>query len=224
MAETKAKYGVFIGRFAPFHLGHAAVIDEIIADGLIPYVIVGSANVLDERTPYSVDDRASIVKAHYGTSIGIRHADDNDYSWSKWWESIVSSLGFPLESIVLYVNAKPVDRIPEISIDGVIYVNMQWWEAIESHYGVRTKQQTWAALRGITVSATDIRRDFRAQRHWLSKHTYRFLEWDERKMWCPKCCTRSVPLLVHHDSDMRHGELVCIDCDTIMITKERPNG
>ena len=38
------KYGIFLGRFAPWHKGHQYVLDQITNDGLEPIILVGSAN------------------------------------------------------------------------------------------------------------------------------------------------------------------------------------
>lgn len=55
----KKKYavGIVIGRFQPFHLGHKYVIEKAleVCDKL--YVGIGSAQIFDEKNPYSAEKR-----------------------------------------------------------------------------------------------------------------------------------------------------------------------
>ena len=60
------RYLVFIGRFQPFHCGHKAVVDEALkrADNVI--MLIGSANLPRSlRNPFSVDERATMIKNAY---------------------------------------------------------------------------------------------------------------------------------------------------------------
>lgn len=78
------KYGLFIGRFQPFHLGHQAIIDKIIADGLTPMIIVGSVNSTDKlRNPYSFQDVTTMIQLVYPEMLCAPLPDyHDDEKWS----------------------------------------------------------------------------------------------------------------------------------------------
>ncbi len=56
---------VFLGRFSPFQRGHASIVEEMIrVNGMENCLImIGSSNTLNERTPYTYEQRAEMVKA-----------------------------------------------------------------------------------------------------------------------------------------------------------------
>lgn len=114
------KFGVFIGRFQPLHIGHVAVITEALkqVDRLI--VFFGSANqVASIRNPFSYRQRADmlteILKANPNKGKLI-HAPLNDFKYNDAaWISqvkanvntIVDMFGNQDDSIVLFGNTKP---------------------------------------------------------------------------------------------------------------------
>ncbi len=58
---------VYLGRFAPFHNGHKLLLSELV----LRYgqqnvlVLVGSTNTINERTPYTFEDRREIIKISF---------------------------------------------------------------------------------------------------------------------------------------------------------------
>ena len=91
------KKGIFIGKFAPFHIGHAAVIDEIIADGRKPVIIVGSG----ENYPISSWDRVCMIRSVY-PQVEIYTLHDNP-NWDIWVEGVMQIVE---EDSVVYFNNK----------------------------------------------------------------------------------------------------------------------
>lgn len=58
---------VFLGRFAPFHKGHSVLLDIMIKNKGVSncLIMIGSSNTLNERTPYTYEQRAEMIKAIY---------------------------------------------------------------------------------------------------------------------------------------------------------------
>ena len=99
------RYLVFIGRFQPFHCGHKAVVDEALkrADNVI--MLIGSANLPRSlRNPFSVDERAAMIKNAYSPAeaarihcVGLDDALYNDTRWLQYVQAGVKSVTGDLE-------------------------------------------------------------------------------------------------------------------------------
>jgi nicotinamide mononucleotide adenylyltransferase len=86
------EYGVYLGRFQPFHNGHNATIQEIILAGLRPIIIMGSIEKIDERNPLSFEERVDLIRKIYP---GIIIIPVKDYeNWDEWYEKIIEELSF----------------------------------------------------------------------------------------------------------------------------------
>lgn len=167
------KYGVFIGRFQPFHIGHEAIVHEIISDDRIPVIMVGSANVTNDRNPFSISDRLNMIGMvfSYARIFGIT---DND-SWDKWWETISSWLpNVPKEAITFYINHKESDRC-DFEFNGKQYKN-EFWSAIVEDQGYATKHVTYPKLLNININASDIRKDLEGNKHYLDSRVYNYIK------------------------------------------------
>lgn len=58
---------VFLGRFSPLQKGHISIIDKMIHKHGIDnsLIMIGSSNTLNERTPYTYEQRAEMIKVVY---------------------------------------------------------------------------------------------------------------------------------------------------------------
>lgn len=75
---------VFLGRFSPFHNGHKKVVDQMIAKyGLKKsLVMVGSSNVVNEKTPFTYKKRLKMIKSVFPDIKVLPIADvNNDEDW-----------------------------------------------------------------------------------------------------------------------------------------------
>ena len=64
------KYGILIGRFQPLHLAHQSIINEILHDGLIPIIFIGSSDAdKSEKNPFSYIERAQMIHEVYGNQV-----------------------------------------------------------------------------------------------------------------------------------------------------------
>jgi len=118
-------YGVFIGRFQPFHKGHEAIINEIIERGYEPVVIIGSCQESGtEKNPYSYETRKTKISKVF-PSIRILYSEDKptDEEWtkdirSKLYHSYGVSMAVSTNVDKFFYYDKPEDRNPE----GIHYI------------------------------------------------------------------------------------------------------
>lgn len=47
------KVAVYIGRFQPFHYGHKAIIDYLLSNEYLPYILIGTSNSTSTHNPIS---------------------------------------------------------------------------------------------------------------------------------------------------------------------------
>jgi cytidyltransferase-like protein len=77
---------VYLGRFAPFHEGHRMLLNRLIKIFGINncLVLIGSANVINGRTPFTFKERKLMIQKHF-PDIKVLSLDDldNDPDWLK---------------------------------------------------------------------------------------------------------------------------------------------
>ncbi len=63
----KNKIGVFLSRLSPLHKGHQIILDKLIADYGVEnsIVMIGSSNVLNDRTPFTLGQRKLMLEILY---------------------------------------------------------------------------------------------------------------------------------------------------------------
>lgn len=84
----KYDYLVFIGRFQPFHFGHAEVIKKALSLSKKVIVLAGSANAARSlRNPFTLDERYTMIKKVFPEVI-VRGIDDHTYNDSAWIKQV----------------------------------------------------------------------------------------------------------------------------------------
>ena len=61
--QSQMKKGLILGRFQPFHLGHLNVVQEVMKEGLLPIIGIGSSE--EENTlnnPFTSQERIAMIK------------------------------------------------------------------------------------------------------------------------------------------------------------------
>lgn len=92
------KVGFVLGRFQPFHRGHRYLIEKALEQCESVIVGVGSANVVDEKNPFSFEERKnqiteSLKKQDYFLRIdSIIPLDDNPDD-GIWLEEMLQKIG-----------------------------------------------------------------------------------------------------------------------------------
>lgn len=93
-----SKYGVFIGRFQPFHNGHLAVVNDALSqvDKLI--IVIGSANTAKNvKNPWSAKQRQDMIfnclpEEWRAGRIEFTHASDYAYNDNMWVSQIQNKI------------------------------------------------------------------------------------------------------------------------------------
>ncbi len=97
-------YLVFIGRFAPYHIGHHHVALEALNQSKNLIFVIGSANEPRSiRNPYFAMERESIIRSAFDEGmqhrIGFLYAEDHPYNEEKWLTQIQSMVnGYAMSS------------------------------------------------------------------------------------------------------------------------------
>lgn len=168
------KYGALIGRFQPFHLGHELIVREIVADGLIPLIIIGSAQ--ESRTaknPYKANERFGMIRESLGWLHNNFRSEDikDDNDWDKWRDKFDVIVG--KYKPLIYYHHKEQDRL-SFTYKGKLHQNTFWTKCLEDTYEL--KEATFPSKAGITVSASDIRKDLEGHKHFLCPTIYQSLK------------------------------------------------
>lgn len=89
-SKTKADFGVFIGRFQPFHLGHEHTVRHALERVERLIILVGSANIArDPRNPFTYADRREMIQCAFAYEISqgrliVEPLNDHLYSDTAW--------------------------------------------------------------------------------------------------------------------------------------------
>lgn len=150
----KKKIGVFIGRFQPFHLGHAFVIQQALAHVDVLIVLIGSANrARSQVNPFTFEERMDFIRREYRQEIAegrliiapLKDQDNND----KWRISAADTAEAVAADAGIEVDLADFSLVGYAKDGSSYYLDLfpQWGSiALESQFG--------------TFSATDIRNDF----------------------------------------------------------------
>jgi cytidyltransferase-like protein len=167
------KYGVILGRMQPMHLGHQHIIDKIIADGLEPIVILGSAQEFGtNKNPYHPLERIHMVQLVY-PGIKVFAIDDCD-CWDEWYYKLISTITLcvtdNLDEVTIYLHDK-LEDLQNFTFRGVDYTN----EYYSKLYKVDGMYTTKLQLSDIQVRAKLIREDLEGNKHFLHPKVYDFI-------------------------------------------------
>jgi cytidyltransferase-like protein len=178
----KQRFGFILGRFQPFHFGHQQIINEIILDGRIPVVLIGSTNIdrdLD-KNPLTFEQREEMIKIIYSDIICINIPDSS--SWDEWIEIILKEFGAQSKYCTLYYHNKEVDRYDEFQYDNITFKN----EFYTKIFDILAKQKVIEGIKEIEfvgrtdihidANARDIRHNFEESKHLLDGRVYWYLK------------------------------------------------
>lgn len=156
---------VFIGRFAPLHRGHMAVIDVALKKAKKVVILVGSSfRSRTERHPFSFDERKNMIKAAYNevesdrlVILPIRDMMYRDQLWTRQVQQVVK------EEVLRTVNYGAGNFTPNGTSDAK--VGLIGCEKDSTSYYLK-KFPMWGSV-GVKfinpLNATDIRRAYFAQ-------------------------------------------------------------
>ncbi len=169
LKSINPKYGAILGRLRPFHKGHESLVEAVKAKGLIPIIIVGSAQESrTKKNPYSAAEVSDMIRCVYPEML-ISHVDD-DTSWEKWVDNLLGSIPVPLDECTLIVHNKEEDRM-DFTYKGIEFKN-SFYSEIYEHDNIHT---TTVNTPGIPVRATLIRKDLEKYKYFLSECVYNYI-------------------------------------------------
>lgn len=108
---------VYLGRFAPFHNGHKLLLSELV----LRYgqqnvlVLIGSTNTINERTPYTFEDRREIIKISFPNLEVLPLPDGKpnlvyfDGTTNEKWLSSIEDIAKARDEKFIFYGGSPVD-------------------------------------------------------------------------------------------------------------------
>ena len=162
-------YGIFFGRFQPFHNGHQSVIQKIINDELVPVILIGSAQESNtDRNPYSYNQRVEKIQSVF-PGIITAPLIDVPCSNEEWIANLKEAIDLIIEnkadSIVIYIHNKPSEK-GKYGLPNDTYITdlIDFAPKIDISY-----------LCEVNVSATMIRENLSEQKENLHPEVYKLL-------------------------------------------------
>ena len=155
------KYGILIGRFQPLHLAHQSIINEILHDGLIPIIFIGSSSsVKNRKNIFSYTERAQMIHEVYGNQVVVLPMIDHesDDIWSSMLYCALEDIGVSKKECVLYFFKKD----NEFDV-GNFFIDIEHKEPTYPH--------TYNGL-----SATKIRQEPEKYKQYLDGRIYKYLK------------------------------------------------
>lgn len=190
---VKRKFGIFILRGQPFHKGHQEIINEILLDGRVPIIILGSSNHDRDRSknPLTYAQRKELVRLVF-PNVNIVFVRGIDYSdWTTWYNKLIQEIKETLykefdveytdlsDIAKLYSHNKEVDRQSFI-FNGIEYTNTFYTEIFKDQgFGIQQVVFVNRIDVKIDVNARDIREDLEGRKHLMDARVYNKLkEWN----------------------------------------------
>lgn len=176
------KFGIFLGRYQPFHKGHIENIYQITNNNEIePIIFVGSVNVIDDKNPLTFEQRKELIKIIYP---GIKHILplEDDINWDKWFENLENKLKsiakkykqpFDKKDFVFYIHKKEKDKCKFTFKNKEYYSNYQKIFELEG-YPIQHLKDVY--INGKLIHATNIRKSKDYAKEVLPYTIYKKLE------------------------------------------------
>lgn len=168
------KYGVVLMRAQPPHKGHQHIIEKIVADGLIPVVILGSAQEFGtEKNPYHPIQRMDMIRLLY-PKIKVFTLDDTD-CWDTWYTSLKKAIQLMvtlnLDEVTIYLHEK-IEDLQDFTFRGVDYFN----ESYCKMYEIDGMHTTSLPISDIQIRAKSIRANLEGNKHFLDLKIYNYIK------------------------------------------------
>ena len=168
------KYGVFVARCQPFHIGHMHIIDKIIEDGLQPVIMLDSANCTDLiKNPYSIHSRATMIRLIY-PDILIGAINDYD-KYEDWLSALLMYIKHltttHIKSSTIYLHEK-LEDLHDFTFRGTDYTN----ESYCKMYEIEGLHTTTLPISDIQIRAKAIREDLEGNKEFLHPEVYKYIK------------------------------------------------
>jgi len=129
--QSQMKKALILGRFQPFHLGHLNVINEVIKEGLLPIIGIGSSQEGNTvNNPFTSKERIEMIRAIMdGLDTGYEICDIPDINDNEKYVSHLET--FVPEFDYIYSGNTLVQRLFKEAGHNVVspeFVNRVVWE------------------------------------------------------------------------------------------------
>jgi len=175
------KYGIFLGRFQPFHKGHAYIIENIIKKNLEPVIFIGSVNKLDDKNPLTFEQRKILIKKVFSQIKYILPLNDT-ISWNEWWDNLESEIkkfSRNKKDIIFVTHKKEKDKCNFVFKGKEYFDNYQM---IFEKEGYKTIEiENYSSISNKDIHATDIRSNENCAKEYLHPEVYECLK--KHKFW-----------------------------------------
>lgn len=150
-------YGIFLGRFQPFHNGHAKIINYIIKQNVKPIIMIGSTNkdrCLD-KNPLNFSQRKALIQTVFPTipDKDIHSLEDNQNN-TIWYQNFSSKIIYPKQNCCIYYHVKEKEKY-DFTYQGITYPN--------SSYNLIFKTEDWKCSQikvdDMNIHASNIRKE-----------------------------------------------------------------
>lgn len=186
------RFGMINGRFQPFHKGHQEIVNEIMLEGLIPIIVLGSSNPDRDKlkNPLTYAQRKELVRLVFpNMPIVFIYGTDYD-NWDMWYDNLMKELRKELkrnfdeisddmkDEIIIFHNNKEVD-CTDFEFKGTQYRNA-WYTDIFDDNGWVTQEVKFVKRDDISIdsNARDIRDNLEGLKHLMDARIYNKLkEW-----------------------------------------------
>ena len=170
--KQNQQYGLFIGRFQPFHKKHQEIIDTIIADGLKPIIVIGSTgkNRDLERNPLTFFQRIEIIRMVIPIPLHNFVAIEDINDCEAWYAKFNSLVKINKSKTLIYYHMKEKDLIT-FTYGSKSYEKDSYHKIFEIE-GWKCKKIT---LDEEDIDATKIRKDSELAKKYLNPMIYQKL-------------------------------------------------
>lgn len=174
MPSATKKFGAVVMRAQPFHKGHQFIVDQIIADGLEPIVILGSVqSKITSKNPYTYLQRKIMVGKVY-PRIHIMGIKDY-YSYDEWLDQLQANLDYCTQrnpqNVTMYLNEKEED-LHDFTFQDVDYTEKSYCIMYDI-MGMKTKS---VPASNVAIRATSIRNDLEKHKKYLDAAVYTYIK------------------------------------------------
>jgi bifunctional NMN adenylyltransferase/nudix hydrolase len=173
MNKNKVKYGVFIGRFQPLHAGHLNSINKIVEQGLIPVILIGSAQERGtEKNPLSFVERRNLIEKEIPNVITRPLKDfKSNEDWAKNVIHTLWSISHNIKEFTFFFHNKEEDKY-DFTYKDIKYKNESYSKILE----IEGLSIQYLPISNINVSATKIRNNPDKYKEFISNETYNLIK------------------------------------------------
>lgn len=174
---------VFIGRFSPFHLGHAEVLKRALHTSKAVLILIGSAGkARDTKNPFTYEERANLIRnfiMQYAFDNNLRYnlsiepLRDHPYNEAAWIREVQDAVDKTKNSLVDVIGLNPTVYLTGSDRDRSTY----YLKTFGDYFKLDLIQNREA----LNLSATEVRREYFGNgvipsRDVLPEETEEFLE------------------------------------------------